>query len=85
MIPPRPTFFKINEVWDKIEKVLILLVDASLNFYFLRIVKQRLVKRHGLKKYAPLVSFNAKLMVVSVAMDVSQNDTSSSDAGDMAY
>lgn len=45
-------------------------MDAGLNWYFLRIVKQRLVKYYGLKKYAPLVAFNAKLMVLSVAMDV---------------
>ena len=46
-------------------------VDAGLNYFFLRTVKQRLVKYHGLTKYAPLVRFNARLMVLSVAMDVS--------------
>lgn len=72
--PPPPgaaTFVKINNVWDKISKVLILIVDAGLNWYFLKTVKERLVRQHGLTKYAPLVSFNAKLMVVSIAMDVS--------------
>jgi len=57
--------------WDKVTKFLILIVDAGLNYYFLRIVQLRLVKQHGLKKYAPLVGFNAKLMVVSICMDVS--------------
>ena len=71
-VPPvSETFVKINEVWDKISKVLILLVDAGLNWYFLRTVKQRLVEQHGLTKYRPLVGFNARLMVLSVAMDVS--------------
>ncbi len=51
--------------------MIILIVDAGLNYYFLRTVKQRLVNYHGLTKYAPLVSFNAKLMVISIAMDVS--------------
>lgn len=62
---------KINNVWDKISKVIILVVDAYLNWYFLRTVKTRLVQQHGLVKYQPLVGFNAKLMIVSIAMDVS--------------
>lgn len=52
-------------------KVIILLVDAGLNWYFLRTVKKRLVEQHNLKKYEPLVGFNAKLMIVSILMDVS--------------
>lgn len=40
--------------------------------YFLRIVKKRLLDQYGLVKYKPLVSFNAKLMVVSILMDVSR-------------
>lgn len=70
--PKYNSYVKINEVWDRISKILILLVDAGLNYYFLRTVKRRLVLRHGLTKYAPLVSFNAKLMVVSILMDVRQ-------------
>lgn len=61
---------EINKYWDPISKVLILLVDAGLNWYFLRIVKVRLLSKHGLVKYKPLVSFNTKLMVVSIGMDV---------------
>ncbi|KAK7178250.1 hypothetical protein PSPO01_15706 [Paraphaeosphaeria sporulosa] len=67
--PPSQIFVDINDVWDKISKVIILVVDAGLNWYFLRTVKQRLVQQHGLVKYAPLVKFNARLMVVSIAMD----------------
>lgn len=46
-------------------------LDGFLNWYFLRTVEQRLVKQHNLKKYKPLVSFNARLMALSIAMDVS--------------
>lgn len=60
----------VNKYWDRISKALILVIDAGLNWYFLRIVKLRLLRKHRLVKYKPLVSFNAKLMVVSVAMDV---------------
>lgn len=67
------SFVSINTYWDRASKVIILIVDAGLNYYFLRIVKQRLVKYHGLNKYAPLVSFNARLMVVSISMDVSNS------------
>lgn len=63
-------FVRINDIWDRISKILILIVDAGLNYYFLRTVKERLVKQHGLRKYAPLVTFNARLMVVSILMDV---------------
>ncbi|KAJ3532543.1 hypothetical protein NM208_g8393 [Fusarium decemcellulare] len=69
-VPPTSQLVvRINEIWDRVSKVLILLVDAGLNWYFLRTVKKRLVQQHRLKKYEPLVGFNAKLMVVSIAMD----------------
>ncbi|KAL1966283.1 hypothetical protein VTN77DRAFT_4636 [Rasamsonia byssochlamydoides] len=68
--PVNQTYVLINKYWDRTSKVLICIVDAALNIWFLRIVKQRLVRYHGLKKYAPLVRFNARLMVVSVSMDV---------------
>lgn len=70
-VPPSSDLIvKINHYWDRTSKVLILIVDAGLNWYFLHIVKKRLVDYYRLKKYAPLVSFNAKLMVLSIAMDV---------------
>ncbi|KAJ4301781.1 hypothetical protein N0V90_003875 [Kalmusia sp. IMI 367209] len=69
-VPPvSKIFVDINNIWDKISKVIILVVDAGLNWYFLRTVKKRLVQQHGLVKYKPLVGFNAKLMVLSIAMD----------------
>jgi hypothetical protein len=45
------TYEKLNVVWDRIEKVVILLVDAGLNYYFIRVVKKQLIKP-GLVKYA---------------------------------
>ncbi|KAK2060407.1 hypothetical protein LY76DRAFT_625208 [Colletotrichum caudatum] len=67
--PASQTFVNINRYWDRTSKILILLVDAGLNWYFLRVVKNRLLNQHGLMKYKPLVGFNAKLMVLSIAMD----------------
>ncbi|KAK8095257.1 uncharacterized protein PG998_014481 [Apiospora kogelbergensis] len=68
--PLTKAFVEANKYWDKISKFLICFIDVGLNWYFLRIVKQRLVKYYGLKKYAPLAAFNAKLMVLSVGMDI---------------
>lgn len=51
-------------------KIIICLVDASLNWYFLYTVRKRLVKYHGLKKYASLVRFNFRLMAISISLDV---------------
>lgn len=71
-VPPvSSTYVEINMYWDRISKVFICLIDAGLNYYFLRIVKQRLLNQYGLMKYSPLVAFNARLMFISVLLDVS--------------
>ncbi|KAF3045869.1 hypothetical protein E8E12_002027 [Didymella heteroderae] len=62
-------FKMANMIWDRIEKVLYLLVDAGLNWYFLRTVKANLIN-NGLTKYDKLVSFNKKMVVLSLSMDV---------------
>ena len=64
-------FMDINTVWDRIEKVLFLLIDAGLNAYFLYLVKSRLISQ-GLDKYKPLFNFNSVIVFVSLSMDVSQ-------------
>jgi hypothetical protein len=75
LLVPTLTFFffsyvKINKYWDRTSKVLILLVDAGLNWYFIHVVSARLVKRHGLKKYKSLVTYYTRLGIVSICMDV---------------
>lgn len=59
----------INEYWDRVEKGLYLLVDAILNWYFLKTVKTNLIN-NGLTKYNKLVQFNQKIVVLSLLMDV---------------
>ncbi|KAF2622831.1 hypothetical protein BU25DRAFT_302960, partial [Macroventuria anomochaeta] len=59
----------INNIWDRIEKVLYLLIDGFLNFYFMRVVRANLVK-NGLEKYNRLVMFNQRIVVISLLMDV---------------
>ncbi|TGZ82262.1 hypothetical protein EX30DRAFT_220441 [Ascodesmis nigricans] len=63
------TLEKINYYWDRIEKSIYLVIDAFLNYYFVRVVKQRLVNQ-GSKKYNRLVTFNIRIIIISLAMDV---------------
>ncbi|OAG02031.1 uncharacterized protein CC84DRAFT_1051733, partial [Paraphaeosphaeria sporulosa] len=62
-------YIRINNIWDRLEKVIYLLIDACLNWYFIHIVKQSLVA-NGLQKYNRLVRFNQRIIVVSLLMDV---------------
>lgn len=64
------TFVYVNEIWDRIEKVLFLFVDASLNFYFIYLVRTKLIAC-GLTKYMPLFKFNMFMVGVSMSLDVS--------------
>jgi hypothetical protein len=59
----------INEYWDRFEKGLYLIVDAMLNWYFLKTVKANLIQ-NGLTKYNKLVRFNQRIVMVSLLMDV---------------
>lgn len=59
----------INEWWDRCEKVIYLLVDGALNFYFIHIVRVNLVV-YGLTKYKKLVHFNIFIIGFSLSMDV---------------
>ncbi|EDU41249.1 conserved hypothetical protein [Pyrenophora tritici-repentis Pt-1C-BFP] len=59
----------INSIWDRTEKVLFLLLDGYLNYYFIRVVNADLV-RNGLTKYNRLVRFNKRIIVVSLSLDV---------------
>ncbi|KAG9592476.1 hypothetical protein KCU77_g6710, partial [Aureobasidium melanogenum] len=68
--PPSMVFVHINKYWDRCSKILIMLVDAFLNWYFIYVVKARLVKQHGLRKYKPLVAYYTRLGVISVCMDL---------------
>ncbi|KAF1919894.1 hypothetical protein BDU57DRAFT_443258 [Ampelomyces quisqualis] len=59
----------INEYWDRTEKCLYLIVDALLNWYFLKTVKENLIS-NGLTKYNKLVKFNQRIVILSLLMDV---------------
>lgn len=64
------SYLKINNIEDRCQKIIYLFVDGALNYYFVRLVNQQLVNL-GLEKYKPLATFNTRIVVLSVAMDVS--------------
>lgn len=71
-----PRFVAINDIWDRIEKVVLVLLDVGLNGYFLYLTKSQLIS-HGLSKYKRLFNFNVALIVISISMDVSPANTHS--------
>lgn len=64
------TFVHINEIWDRMEKAIFCLIDASLNLYFVYLVRSRLIS-NGLTKYSRLFKFNLFMIAVSMSLDVS--------------
>jgi hypothetical protein len=63
------TWIRINNIWDRLEKVIYLFIDLVLNGYFLYLVRSRLITK-GLDKYKRLFNFNAVIVLVSLSMDV---------------
>ncbi len=62
-------YIHLNNIWDRCEKVIFAIMDAVLNFYFIYVVKQRLVA-NGLQKYTRLYQMNMFLCGISIALDV---------------
>ncbi|KAI5460416.1 hypothetical protein BGZ63DRAFT_424924 [Mariannaea sp. PMI_226] len=60
---------RINDVWDRCEKVIFCLVDLSLNLRFVYLVRTRLIS-HGLSKYTPLFHFNCVMIGFSISLDI---------------
>ena len=64
------TYIRINNVWDRIEKALLLLLDLALNWYFMWLIKSKLVSA-GLIKYKLVYQYNIFMVVISISLDVS--------------
>lgn len=64
-----PTWIAINNVWDRVEKGLLALIDLGLNLKFIHLVHTELIK-HGLTKYRDLYRFNITMIFVSLSLDV---------------
>lgn len=63
------TYVHVNEIWDRIEKGIFLVIDAGLNLYFIYLIRTRLIA-YGLNKYYPLFKFNMFMVAVSIGLDV---------------
>ncbi|KAK3324096.1 hypothetical protein B0T19DRAFT_402353 [Cercophora scortea] len=64
-----PRWIQINNVWDRVEKSIFLLIDASLNWYFMWLIKSKLVA-NGLTKYRLVYRFNLLMVCLSISLDV---------------
>jgi hypothetical protein len=51
------TYIRINDVWDRVEKSLLAIIDVGLNLYFIHLVRAKLIS-NGLTKYNRLFHFN---------------------------
>ncbi|KXJ85544.1 hypothetical protein Micbo1qcDRAFT_108513, partial [Microdochium bolleyi] len=63
------TFITINFYWDRLEKGIFAILDMSLNVYFVRLIRSKLIS-NGLTKYLPLFWYNCVMICVSIALDV---------------
>ncbi|KAI0903425.1 hypothetical protein F4823DRAFT_618653 [Ustulina deusta] len=61
-------YVRINEVWDRVEKGIFLLIDAGLNIYFVYLVRSNLIA-NGLQKYTRLYRFNLVMILCSTSLD----------------
>lgn len=59
----------INNIWDRIEKVLFLFIDLFLNAYFMWLVKMKLVAS-GLTQYRVVYRCNLVMVCFSISTDV---------------
>ncbi|KAF9777240.1 hypothetical protein IL306_004488 [Fusarium sp. DS 682] len=62
-------YHDINYIWDRIEKGLFLVIDASLHAYFVYLIRIKLIA-NGLTKYKPLMRYNLMMIAVSMSLDV---------------
>lgn len=67
-------FMDINNVFDRIQKALLCIIDAALNGYFIYLVRSRLIA-YGLTKYQRLFNFNLVMIAVSITLDVRSTPT----------
>ncbi|KAK3934855.1 hypothetical protein QBC46DRAFT_398815 [Diplogelasinospora grovesii] len=62
-------FIQTNNIWGRAEKCLFLIIDASLNSYFMWLTKSKLVAT-GLTQYKLLYRFNLLMVCLSISLDV---------------
>ncbi|KAK7932097.1 hypothetical protein PG985_002809 [Apiospora marii] len=63
------SYTRLNDIWDRTEKAVFATIDASLNAYFLWVVRTKLIS-NGLVKYWALFRYNIAMVCVSVSLDL---------------
>ncbi|KAF9631677.1 hypothetical protein BFW01_g2539 [Lasiodiplodia theobromae] len=63
------TYVSVNHIWDRVEKVMFLIIDAGLNIYFMWLVRRNLIA-NGLDKYKILFWTNVALDFFSIFLDL---------------
>ncbi|KAL9944686.1 hypothetical protein D7B24_001999 [Verticillium nonalfalfae] len=58
-----------NNIWDRIEKGIFLIIDLGLNLAFIYLVRSRLIAS-GLTKYTVLFRFNLAMICISMSLDI---------------
>ncbi|RXG44925.1 hypothetical protein VDGE_20887 [Verticillium dahliae] len=64
-----PGITHANDIWDRVEKGIFLVIDAALNLAFIFLVRSRLIA-YGLTKYKVLFQFNLAMICISMSLDV---------------
>ncbi|KAI0017734.1 hypothetical protein F4780DRAFT_795793 [Xylariomycetidae sp. FL0641] len=63
------TYISINNMWDRLEKVIYTIVDALVNAYFVYAVRTRLKTGH-LTKFTTVVRYSVLMICISVSLNV---------------
>ncbi|KAI0423733.1 hypothetical protein F5Y09DRAFT_336349 [Xylaria sp. FL1042] len=64
-----PTWIHINDIWDRLEKVIFAIIDFSLSAYFAYLVRSKLIA-NGLVKYNRLFRYNVAMILFSLSLDI---------------
>lgn len=64
-----PFWINLNNIWDRIEKVIFFFFDGGLNVYFIVLVKRKLLSS-GMTKYQRLFQFNITMVIISLSLDI---------------
>ncbi|KAK0636725.1 hypothetical protein B0T17DRAFT_478078, partial [Bombardia bombarda] len=64
-----PTWIRVNDIWDRTEKSIYLIIDFGLKSYFMYLLKSKLVA-NGLTKYNLVYRFNLSMVFLSISLDV---------------
>ncbi|KAM7198813.1 hypothetical protein V8F33_004827 [Rhypophila sp. PSN 637] len=64
-----PTYIRANQIWDRAEKCIFLIIDGFLNGYFMYLIRTKLIA-NGLEKYKLVYRFNLVMVIFSLSLDV---------------